>query len=224
MDSGREPPDTPLPKTRRPRGPALSISRITRAALLLIDESGLEAFSFRNLARALGCQAMSIYHYFPSKTHLFEALVDDLLAEAMVFGRAGTWQEQLHAISTAYRQMALNHPGFFQHFATFRMNNRAGLTFLEAIATILEGAGLHEEARARHFRFLRHYLVGACLSETTATIARYSATAPVPFEIARRDFPALMAIGPHFGADRNAASFAEGITLLIRGIEADLAG
>lgn len=223
MDSGREPPETPPRKTRRPRGPALSIKRITGAALLLIDEAGLEAFSFRNLARSLGCQAMSIYHYFPSKTHLFEALVDDLLAEAMIFGQAGTWQEQLHGISAAYRQMALNHPGFFQYFATFRLNNRAGLSFLEVIAKILESAGLKEEARARHFRFLRHYLVGACLSETTYPLPRYSATTPVPFEIARRDFPALMAIGPHFGADRNAAAFTAGIDLLIAAIEADLA-
>lgn len=209
-------------KERRPRGPALSATRITDAAIALIDREGLEAFSFRTLAALLGCQAMSIYHYFPSKNHLFEALVDILIAEAGDCPDTGDWQDRLRGLASAYWWMALNHPGFFAYFATFRLNNRSGLGFLERIMEIFEASGLSPELRARHFRILGHYLVGACLDETTGHGKGPSAMTPVPFQEARRDFPAIMAVGPYLGADRHKATFDAGIEILIRGIEADL--
>lgn len=211
--------DAPTPQ--RNRGPALSATRIAEAALALIDEKGLDAFSFRALAGVLGCQAMSIYHYFPSKTHLFEALVDNVIAEASVFAEAIPWQDQLREAAAAYRRMALNHRGFFIYFATFRLNNRSGLTYLEHFARIFEAARLPEDARARHFRLLGYYLVGACLDEVIGLSKGPSATNPVPFAQARVEFPAIMAIGPYLGADRFQSTFDAGIDILIRCIEAD---
>lgn len=217
-----EEPRSTDPKARRPRGPALSAPRITDAAIDLIDRNGLDSFSFRTLATLLGCQAMSIYHYFPSKNHLFEALVDILIAEANDYPDTGSWQNRLRGAASAYRRMALNHPGFFPYFATFRLNNRSGLDCLERILRIFEASGLSAELRARHFRILGYYLVGACIDETSGHSKGPSAVAPVPFEEARRDFPAIMAVGAYFGADRHQATFEAGIEILIKGIEADL--
>ena len=204
---------------RRQRGPALSVRRILDEAILLIDTKGLEAFSFRILGACLGCQAMSLYHYFPSKAHLFEALVEELIAEAMDFDPVGAWQDRLRRAAYAYRLMSLKHPGMFLYFSSFRLNNHAGLGFLEAILRIYEDTGLAAEARARHFRILGHYLVGACLDEV---VKGPSATSPVPFDEARQAYPSLMAVGPYFVGDRQKAVFEAGIDLLIRGIEADL--
>lgn len=204
---------------RRPRGPALSVPRIVEGAMTLIDADGLEAFSFRILAARLGCQAMSIYHYFPSKAHLCEALVDVLIAEAMDYPDTGPWPDRLRAAAGAYRKMAQRHPGMFMYFSSFRLNNRAGLDFLERTLAILAAAGLEPQAQARHFRILGHYLVGACLDEV---VKGPSATHPVPFEEARLAYPGLMAVGPYFAGDRQKATFEAGIDLLIAGIEADL--
>ncbi len=52
-----------------------------RPRLELIEADGLEAFSTRKLAAKLGCEAMSIYHYFPSKAHLMDALLDRLVGD-----------------------------------------------------------------------------------------------------------------------------------------------
>jgi AcrR family transcriptional regulator len=198
------------------------VARITEEAIALIDSEGLESFSFRMLAARLGCQAMSIYHYFPSKAHLFEALVDILIAEAVDYPEAGTWQDRMRAAAGAYRKMALRHPGFFLYFGTFRLNNRSGLGFLERILRIFEASGLAAEHRARHFRIMGYYLVGACIDETIGYAKGPSATNPVPFEEARRDFPAIMAVGPYFGVERHKQTFDAGIDILIAGIEADL--
>src|SRR4051812_14453640 len=84
-------PKPKLPKPRRPARPArskasgrdqaragvaLSRERIAAVALALVDREGLAALSTRRLGDELGCEAMSIYHHFPNKAHLMDALVD----------------------------------------------------------------------------------------------------------------------------------------------------
>lgn len=207
---------------RRPRGPALSAARIAAEAMALVDAEGLDAFSFRTLAARLGCQAMSIYHYYPSKAHLYEALVEICVAETLDYADTGSWQDRLGAAVAAYRRMALNHPGFFLFFGTFRLNNRAGLTFLDRILKIFEATGLEAEARARHFRILGYYIVGAMIDETMGYARGPSAIEPVPEDEARRDFPAIMAVGPYFGSDRHKLTFDAGIDILIEGIETEI--
>jgi AcrR family transcriptional regulator len=214
--------NAPPPRQRRPRGPALSAARITGAAMDLIDAEGLDAFSFRTLAARLGCQAMSIYNYFPSKTHLYEALVDICAAEALDFDDSGPWRDRLRAAAGAYRRMALNHPGFFLYFGIFRLNNTSGMTFLNRILTIYQATGLPDEARARHFRIMGYYLVGACIDETLGYAKGPSATDPVPVDVARARFPAIMAVGPYFGTDRHKATFEAGVEMLIAAIEAEI--
>ena len=66
--------DTSSKKTRA-RG-RLSRDMIEDAAFEVIEREGLSGFSMRKLAAALGCEAMSIYHHYPSQAHLYEALVD----------------------------------------------------------------------------------------------------------------------------------------------------
>ena len=60
-------------KKPEPRAP-LSRERIVNAAVELLDERGLTGFSMRALGERLGVEAMAIYHYFPNKQTLVEAL------------------------------------------------------------------------------------------------------------------------------------------------------
>src|SRR5262249_4103826 len=66
----------PRPAPRQP----LSRERIVQAALDLVHAHGLAQLSTRRLGQRLGCEAMSIYHHFPSKAHLLDALVDHAIA------------------------------------------------------------------------------------------------------------------------------------------------
>src|SRR6476660_536739 len=80
------------PKTSRLRVP-LTQERITAAAFEVIEEIGLEAFSTRKLAERLGCEAMSIYHHFPSKAHLMYALLDRFTDSVPIPSRTLPWQD-----------------------------------------------------------------------------------------------------------------------------------
>src|SRR3954470_3534965 len=109
------------PRRRPPAsaGVALSRERIAAAAMALVDLDGLEALSTRKLGHELGCEAMSIYHHFPSKAHLMDALVDLMLLDVRVPSAAEEpdWLARLRRTAHGFRAMALEHPRFFPFFA-----------------------------------------------------------------------------------------------------------
>jgi len=59
---------------------ALSRTIILEEALALVDEHGLEGFTQRALGDRLGVSQMAVYHYFPTKTAIIDALADEILA------------------------------------------------------------------------------------------------------------------------------------------------
>jgi AcrR family transcriptional regulator len=187
----------------------------------LVDEAGLDGFSFRNLAQRLGCQAMSIYHYYPSKAHLFEALVDICIQETPVPDPGDDWRAALWELMQNFRKTALRHPGFFLYFITFRLNNRSGLAFLDRVLRIMEATGLEASARARHFRTIGYYMMGAGIDEALGYAHGPSAVEPVPAEEAARDFPAISAVGPFFADRYHKPTFEAGLTVLINQLEAE---
>src|SRR5437016_1970068 len=108
-------------------GGALSRERIVAAAMALIDREGLSGLSTRRLGEELGCEAMSIYHHFPGKAHLMDALVDLMLAEARVpSAEQSDWLVRLRRAAHGFRAMALKHPKFFPFFAVHRLNTLSG--------------------------------------------------------------------------------------------------
>lgn len=203
------------PRKSKPRREPLSAERIAAAALELIDEKGLDGFSYRTLAERLGCEAMSLYHYFPSKAHLFDAVVEIYLAEIPPIPDDLPWIERMRQMCWAYRAAALRHPGFFQFLSIYRMNGKAGLGFLERVLRIFEASGLPAESRARHFRAIGYYITGAALDEALGYAKGPSAAEPVAMDQARSDYPAIMAVGPWFAPEHHARTFEHGLEILL---------
>src|SRR5438477_12031705 len=110
------PPKIKVPAAKRPGGTAarrghgpsqpLSRDRIVDAALALIHDDGLAAFSTRKLGERLGCEAMSIYHHFPSKQHLLDALVEHAIQTVEVPEPGPGAIERLRRSLYSYREMA----------------------------------------------------------------------------------------------------------------------
>ena len=112
-------------------GTALSRERIAAAAMALVDREGLAALSTRRLGDELGCEAMSIYHHFPNKAHMMDALVDLMLAQARIpAADEGEWLERLRQAAHNFRAMALLHPKFFPFFAVHRLNTPSGVAVI----------------------------------------------------------------------------------------------
>lgn len=204
-------------KARAAREP-LSRERIEEAALELIEREGFEAFSTRKLAAALGCEAMSIYHYFPSKAHLTDALLDRLVRGTEVPPVDLPWMERLRGVASGYRAAALRNPQFFKFAVLHRMNTPAGLAYLERILGIFRDAGFDEESTARLFRALGYYIAGAALDEAAGYAKGPSAAEPVPQATAERDYPLVTAANPYFREGRREATFDIGLEIMLDGI------
>ena len=80
------------------------------AAITLLDEAGLEAFSTRKLAARLGVQVGALYWHYPSKRALLDAAADHIVGEAhAVAVPEGDWPEQAAAMIHALRDAMLAH-------------------------------------------------------------------------------------------------------------------
>ena len=113
-------------KKRAAREP-LSRGRIEAAALKLIEEVGYDDFSTRKLAAELGCEAMSIYHHFPSKQHLLDALVEHAISTVEVSEPGPDAPDRLRRSLYSYRAMARRFPALFPLVAVHRLNTPTGV-------------------------------------------------------------------------------------------------
>lgn len=207
-------------KVTKSKRQALSAGRIVAEALALVDAEGLEGFSFRVLAGRLHCEAMSLYHYFPSKAHLFDAMLEVCISEMRTPDVDQPWRTQLTLIAREFRQVALRHPGFFLIFAIHRLNTPAGLGLIESLLRIFEATGLDAGTRARSFRMFGYYLMGAGLDEAIGYSKGPSAAEPVPDDVVMRDFPRVAAASIYFSPAYHEATFETGLKSMLDGIAA----
>lgn len=198
----------------RARRKPLDRERIEITALQLIERHGLEDFSLRVLGKALGVEAMSLYHHFPSKAHLFDALVDRVVSEAPADNPELEPIERLRAAAYGYRALAYKYPKFFAYLAVHRMNTRTALSYIDRIAGIMREAGLDTETAARCFRIMGYYLIGSGLEETAGYAKGHSAMKPVPDAAVARDFEHIAAFAPYFKSSEFEATFDLGLELL----------
>lgn len=206
------------PKTRQGREP-LSRERIELAALDLIEEEGLAGFSTRKLAARLGCEAMSIYHYFPSKGHLMDALIDHVIDETTMPDPSLPWIERLRLLGYEIRRAFTKRPRLFLFVGTHRMNTPKGLAFLNRVITMFEESGLDHEDSVRVFRAVSYYIMGAGLDETAGYSRGPSTVDPVPLETMRTQYPAVLNAGQFFKPADFDRTFALGWELMLSGIE-----
>lgn len=207
------------PRSRR-QGETLSSERIEAAALDLIEREGLEAFSTRKLAAALGCEAMSIYHYYPGKAHLLDAVFDRLVGGLPSDDPTRPWRERVETLVFAYRAMAHRYPRFFPFIALHRHNTRAGLAWLERVLGVFSDAGLDTETAARFFRLVGYYVVGAAIDETSGYAKGHGAAEPVPDPEIEAAYPLVTAVNRYFRPDEHDATFRLGLGILLDRIEA----
>lgn len=204
---------------RRPSSrPALTRERIETEALALIERDGMEAFSTRRLGQALGCEAMSLYHHFPSKAHVLDALVDRVLAAIPIPERSLDPALRLRQLAQHWRAMARRHPRFYPWLALHRWNSPTGVGFLGEILDCLLAAGLSDEAAARGFRVLGYYLLGATLDEISGYAQGPSSLQPMSEQELAQRHPQVARAGRYFTPQHFDRTFELGLGVLLQGL------
>lgn len=203
---------------RVPREP-LTADRIADAAFAVIEEAGLADFSIRKLAQRLGCEAMSIYHHFPSKAHLMDDLVDRAIGE-LPRPNGPILRDNLKNIAHAFRALGRRYPSFFAFLAVHRLNTPSALRWLDHTIGLFRAAGFSDRDAAHNFRLLGYYVMGAVLDESNGYARGPTSVQEVSLERLAADFPNVFAAGPHFAPDNWSVIFDLGLGFVLDGIEA----
>ena len=209
--------------TAQDAAPALTPQGIVDAALALVAKLGVAGLSTRKLGQRLGCEAMSIYHHFPSKQHLLDAMVDHAIGAMEMPPADLPPLERLRQAMHAYRAMAHRHPALFPYVAVHRLNTPTGVRFIESILALVQAVVPDAGQAARHFRTLGYFLVGAALDETAGYANGPSAAEPVDGAFIARECPRLAAASPYFQRAHWDATFDLGVRALLAAVQHDAA-
>jgi AcrR family transcriptional regulator len=95
----------------RRRGHPLTRDELLDAALAIIDAEGLAALTMRRLAKAVGVEAMSLYHHVPNKETLLDWTVERMRSEMRLPApMPQDWPDVLETIFVEYRRVLSAHP------------------------------------------------------------------------------------------------------------------
>lgn len=160
----------------------LSKGTVVEAALTLIAKDGLEGFSMRALGKVMGVEAMSLYHWFPAKERLLDAIADRLLAGVVLAPTPPPrrWRAWLTNVARAYRKVGLAHPRAFPVLATRRFLSPGATAFLQANIATHIAAGFDARGALRATRSLGAFVNGAVLAEVAPSPFDQLASEPRP--------------------------------------------
>jgi AcrR family transcriptional regulator len=200
----------------------LSRERIVQAALELVHAHGLAQLSTRRLGSSLGCEAMSIYHHFPSKAHLLDAMVDHAIASIEAPPAHLDPFERLRFMCYAHRAMAHRFPALFPLVAIHRLNTPTGVRYIDSVIATIRELEPDAEKASRQFRAMGYYLIGAGLEETSGYAKGPSAAEPVSDAYVAEHCKALLSAAPYFQHPHWDATFEYGLQAMMESFGRDI--
>ncbi len=128
----------------------LDANRIAAAALALAHERGVQGFSMRAVAEALGVTPMALYHHVKDKAALAALVVDCAIRERPLPEPSGDWRDDLLAVAKWSRTNMVSHPLVGHLRREFNVWTPSMLRVTERWLDLWQQSGLptHEATRA----------------------------------------------------------------------------
>ena len=167
----------------RPRA-GLSRERVLDAAIAFVDSRGLPALSIRRLGATLGVEAMTLYHYVPTKAALLDGMVERVLEQAAGDlaleldpdpdsardpDQSQPWPEAVRTVATRFRDVLLAHPGVLGAVATRPVNSPGAVRILEAGLAVMTSQGVPLALAMDTLNSVMMFVVGHTLAEAGQT-------------------------------------------------------
>lgn len=153
---------------------------IAAAALSVIDETGLDGFSMRKLAAALGVDPMAAYRHVTDQQDLFDAVAVRLFVEMDLDTLAwqSDWRQLLRGYAERMRTTLRRHPHAVSVFATRPVRDPAAIEIGDRMINRLRDAGFTPTVAMQLTRCLREYTIGHVIGWATAVTGRSRKPAP----------------------------------------------
>jgi TetR/AcrR family tetracycline transcriptional repressor len=198
---------------------------VVRAALEVLDETGLDGLSIRGIAQRLGVQGPALYWHFRNK----QALLDEM-AEAMLGAHAGElkppaedqhWRDWLAHSARWLRQALLSHRDGARVFAgTTLPSELTFLWMLDMMVSVLHAAGFAWVAALRAAGTVYVYVVGSTIEEQAMPPPAALEQLEGEFQFGAR-YPSLAAAFAEFEFDAD-SGFEHGLGLILAGLGSSL--
>ena len=143
---------------------------ILEAAIRIADRKGLATFSMRQLGRALGVEAMAIYHHYKSKDELIEAMLNTVHAEITI-PSTDDWRKAMRTRADSVFAALERHPWAATIMESGTSPGPATLQDREAITRCFRKAGFSVEATVHAITLLDIYIYGAAQQYVKLTIS-----------------------------------------------------
>lgn len=147
--------------------PSLSREHVLEGAVALADEIGIEAFTIRKLASALGTKPMTIYYYVSSKEEIVDGMVELVFSQIARPSTEGDWLAALRQRCISARAVLNRH-----RWAAPLMESRTSpgpenLGHHEAVLACLRRGGLSWQMTAHAYAVLDAFIYGFALQEAS---------------------------------------------------------
>ncbi|MGW0968806.1 TetR/AcrR family transcriptional regulator [Streptomyces sp. NPDC002516] len=236
------PPPSPWERERPARArvaPArepLSRERVVEAAFVVLDRSGLDKLSMRQVAAELDVAVSALYAYVRSKDDLLELMYTRLFASfTLPEPDPERWREQVREYARSWRRRLLSHRDMARISMAHVPFTAELLPYVEALLAIFRTAGLPDRIAAEAGDLISTYIDGFVLEEGMwqdraaqqsggGSLARpdwremademqnYFASLP------EKDFPHLRALSGSMVTESSDERFDIGLEIILRGL------
>ena len=149
---------------RKPVGDSSALTKdvVVAAALRLLDEKGLKAFSVRDLAAALDVFPAAVYWHVQSRNRLLSEMVAHVMRNVTPPPPRGAgWQDWIRVLFERYRQAIQGHPNIAPLIGAELVSNTSiDLDHTERVLQVLEQAGFTDMRLVQAFNVLNAAQVG----------------------------------------------------------------
>ena len=211
--------------------PALDQNQVVQAALNLLDEVGFDGLSMRNLAKALGIKAASLYWHVHNKQELLGLMADEICAPMREPDRTLPWRKQLEVLGYEFRRVLLGRRDAARVLAgSGAPSGPHRLRLAEIVLRTLLDAGFdHKDAAYAGF-LLSDYVTMFVLEETRDVDAGTgtSSNEPAPDSqdwskiLSPDEYPSLLALSSYLTEPDGDERFRFGVEILGNGLETRL--
>jgi TetR/AcrR family tetracycline transcriptional repressor len=185
----------------------LDRTRITEAAVELLDEEGLAGLSTRRLAAKLGVQSPTLYWHVRGKDELLDLVAEAICADAFTIDETASWRDQLAAGLRQFRAILTKHR---DAAALLRQRPPTGphrLRYVDLTLAILLRAGFTEQDAAGISRLLAAHVL-----DSVPTRPKQSWNVDVA------GYPHLRTVAPAFARLDDTAVFELGCEIILDGL------
>lgn len=201
---------------------------IVKAALEVLNETGLEGVSMRKLAAVAKIQAPSLYWHFPDKQALLEGMADAILDELdLSAAHAATgWRAKLSEVAGAIRNVLLAYRDGGRVYAGAHVSTHNILRVADATIGPLRDAGASPEFAADAALTLFYFVLASTIEEqllnSTVGAAAQAREARL-MGLAAEAYPSVLASGARLFDLQWDDRFRSRLEIVLDGIQAGLA-